>query len=320
MVEVLEETRTDEDTIEEYTLDILDKDETIKREVSTELLDISRQRITQGFVELAEEAKLVGVGNTPSVLMNEVLPEITEVTRPTSDFISWKIEEGIEQSVESLGDVINEVTTVRFDVGQLMKWPHRNSDGVMICEFKLVYKFLPGGGGVVTESDPLVVAEAVTSRVSVLPMVGSEFQTGLSAAVGGEDRWCLSSGDVSDKVGHVAGRSDARMVPVEHLLFFSEVHDVMLSWLRPTVALTSQFFLSDEGEDVEVPLYVNDDQPVRRTKVYFCDMDKGPQMTEGTHGVGPTGDRWDCQSILDMWYKWYNWMDTQLWDPGLAGG
>ena len=160
------------------------------------------------------------------------------------------------------------------------------------------------------------MAEAVTSRVSVLPTVGSKFQTGLSAAVGGEDRWCLSSGDVLDKVGHVAGRSDARMVPVEHLLLFSEVHNVMLSWLRPTVALTSQFFLSDEGEDVEVPLYVNDDQPVRRTKVYFGDMDKGPQMTEGTHGVGPTGDRWDGQSILDMWYKLYNWMDTQLWDPG----
>ena len=103
MVEVLEETRTDEDTIEEYTFDILDKDEMIKREVSTELLDISRQWITQGFVELAEEAKLVGVGNTPSVLMNEVLPEISEVTRLTSDSISWKIEEGIEQSVESLG-------------------------------------------------------------------------------------------------------------------------------------------------------------------------------------------------------------------------
>ena len=34
MVEVLEEIRTDEDTIEEYTFDILDKDETIKREVS----------------------------------------------------------------------------------------------------------------------------------------------------------------------------------------------------------------------------------------------------------------------------------------------
>ena len=59
-----------------------------------------------------------------------------------------------------------------------------------------------------------MVAEAVTSRVSVLPTVGSKFQTGLSAAVGGEDRWCSSSGNVLDKAGHVVGRLDARMVLV----------------------------------------------------------------------------------------------------------
>ena len=174
---------------------------------------------------------------------------------------------------------------------------------------------MPGGGGVVAESGPLVVAEAVTSRVSALPTVGSYIQTGLSAAVGGEDRWCLSSGDVLDKVGHVAGRSDVCMVPVEHLLLFSEVHYVMISWMQPVVALTSRFFLSDEGEDVEMPLYINDGRPVRRRKVYFGDVDKGPHMTEGTHGVGPTGDRWDGQRILDTWYKLCKWMNTQLWDP-----
>ena len=156
------------------------------------------------------------------------------------------------------------------------------------------------------------MAEAVTSRVSVLPTVGSKFQTGLSAAVGGEDRWCSSSGNILDKVGHVAGRLDARMVPGEHFLLFSEVHTVMLAWLRPTVALTSQFFLSDVGEEMEVPLPVIDDQPVRWTKAYFGDTEKYPQMTEGTHGVGPTGDRWDGQYILDVWYRLYNWMDTQL--------
>ena len=139
MVEVLEETRTDENTIEEYTYDSLDKDEMTKRKVSTdhELLDMSQKWITQGFLELAEEAKLVGVVKTPSVPMNEALPEITEITRPTSDPISWKIEEDVEQSVESLGEVIMEVTTVRFDVGQLMRWPDMNSDGMMICEFML---------------------------------------------------------------------------------------------------------------------------------------------------------------------------------------
>ena len=71
-----------------------------------------------------------------------------------------------------------------------------------------------GGGGFVVETGPLVVAEAVTSRVSALPTVGSDIQTGLSTAVGGEDRCSLSSGDYLDKVGHVAGLSEARTVPV----------------------------------------------------------------------------------------------------------
>ena len=133
---MLEETRTDEDT-EEYTFDILDKVETITREVSTELLDISRC----------------------------VLPEITEVTRPTSDSISWKIEEGIGQSVESLGEVINEVTTVRFDVGQLMKWPDRNSDGVMICEFKLESEMFSHGPAQ-REAEPVFESEMFTQVFS----------------------------------------------------------------------------------------------------------------------------------------------------------
>ena len=137
IVDVSEETRTDEGTIGEYTFDILGKNETVKREVSTEVLDISRQWIPQGFLELAEEAKLLGVGNTPSGIMTEVLPEIVEVTGPTSDSISWKIEEGIEESAVSLGEVMHEVSSIRFDVGQLMRWPDRNSDDALICEFQL---------------------------------------------------------------------------------------------------------------------------------------------------------------------------------------
>ena len=271
---------------------------------------------------------------TPSFLMNEVLSQITEITRLMCNSISWKIEEDIEQSVESLCEGTMEVPTVRFDVGQLMQWPDMNSAGVMICGFMLESEmfshgsarceaaksemFTPvfaGGGGVVAEAGPMVVAKAVTSRVSALPTVGSDIQTDLSAAAGGEDRLCLSSGDVLDNVGHGAGRSDARMVPVEHLLLFGEVHNVVLSWMRPVVVLTSKFFLSDEGEDVEMPLHINDGRPVRQRKVYFSDVDKCPQMTEGIHGVGPTGDRWDGQRILDTWCKLCKWMNTQLWDP-----
>ena len=159
------------------------------------------------------------------------------------------------------------------------------------------------------------MVEAVTSRVSALPAVGSDIQTGLSAAAGGEDRLCLSSGDVLDKVGHGAGRSDARMVPVEQLSSFGEVRNIVLSWMRPVVALTSQFFLSDEGEDMEMPLHINDGRPVRQRKVDFSYVKKCPQMTEGIHGVGPTGDRWDGQRILDTWCRLCKWMNTQHWDP-----
>ena len=343
VVDVSTKTRTNEGTTEVCAFDILCRNETTKREVFTELLDISRQWIPQGFLRLAEEAKFVGVGNTPSGMMTEILPEIAEVTGPTSDSISWKIEEDSEESAVSLGEVMHEVTSIRFDVGHLMRWPDGNSDDTLICEFQLeseLFSHSPArreaepvfvaaesemftpvfAGGVVTESEPPVVAEAVTSRVSVLPTVGSKFQTGLSAAVGGEDRWCLSLGGVLDQVGHVAGRLDARMVPVEQFLLFSKVHPVMLAWLRPMFALTSQFFLSDIEEDVEVPPSILNGQPVRRTEVCFGDENIGPQMTEGTHGVGPTGDRWDGKCILDVWYRLYKWMDTQLWDPGTILG
>ena len=216
-----------------------------------------------------------------------------------------------------------------------------NFAGMMICEFTLESEvfshgparreavpvfvsaeseFTPvlrGGGGGVTATGPLVVAEAVTSRVSALPTVGSDIQTGLSAAVGGENRCSLSSGDDLDKVGHGTGRSEARMAPVEHLFFFSTVHNVMLSWMRPMAALTSKFFLSDEREEVVLPPYVDANQPVCDRKLYFRDVDTSTQMTKGTHRVGPIGDRWDGQRILDTWYMWCLWMKTLLWDPKL---
>ena len=115
MVEVLEETKTDENTIAECTYGILDKNETTKQKVSTELLDMSQKLITREFFELAKEARIVRVEKTPSFLMNEVLPQITEITRPMCNSISWKIEEDIEQSVESLCEGTMEVPTIRFD-------------------------------------------------------------------------------------------------------------------------------------------------------------------------------------------------------------
>ena len=157
LVEVLEETRTDDNTIKECTYGILDQNETIKRKVSTELLDMSQKLITRGFLELAEEARIVRVEKTPSFLMKEVLPQITEITGPMCHSISWKIEEDIEQSVESLCEGTIEVPTVRCDVGQLMQWPDMNSAGVMICGFMLESEMFSHGPAQ-HEAEPVSVA------------------------------------------------------------------------------------------------------------------------------------------------------------------
>ena len=113
------------------------------------------------------------------------------------------------------------------------------------------------------------MVEAVTSRVSFLPVVGSDLLTGLSVAAGGTDQLFLSSGGILDKVGHGASRSGARIVPVERLLKLREVRDIMYSWMRPVAVLTSQFFLSDEGDNVEMPLRINDDRASLQQKVDF---------------------------------------------------
>ena len=336
-VEVVEETETVDITCEEYTDEHFIKNETTNLSVSTQLVDLPIMLMTRGFLELAEEARLVDVRLTPSGCMNAIIQQITEREEPMSKDISWKIDEVMERSVDAFCDVARTVPTAKFDIGRLMQWPDVKSTGMMICEFTLESEMFCQGpvwreaepvfvaaesevftpvftGGFVMETGPLVVAEAVTSRVSALPTVGSDFQTGLSTAVGRKDRCSLSSGDYSDKVGHVAGRSEARTVPVEHWSFFSTVYNVMPSWIRPMVVQTSEFFLSDEREAVDMPLCEENDRPVRPRKLYIHDVDTGAQMTKETHGVGPTGDRWDGLGMMDTWYMECIGRRTQLGD------
>ena len=111
----------------------------------------------------------------------------------------------------------------------MMQWPDNKSDGVMIDGIMLESEMSPVGsvwgaaepvllaaksevftpvvfaGGVVAAAAPLAVVEAVTARVSVLPVVGSELPTGLSAAVGVTEQLVVDLGDTLDKVGHGAG-------------------------------------------------------------------------------------------------------------------
>ena len=62
-------------------------------------------------------------------------------------------------------------------------------------------------GGVVAAAAPLAVVEAVTARVSVLPVVGSDLPTGLSVVVGVTKQLKVDLGNTLDKVGHGAGQS-----------------------------------------------------------------------------------------------------------------
>ena len=157
LVEVTQDTGTDDTMIEKCTYEVLDKNETTKRKVSTELLDISQQWVTRGFLALAEEARIVKVEKTQSFLVEKVLPQITEVTRPRCEAVSWRIEEDLGQSVDSFREGIAKVPTVSFDVGQLMQWPDVNSAGVMICGFMLESE-MPSLGYVRHAAAPVSVA------------------------------------------------------------------------------------------------------------------------------------------------------------------
>ena len=160
------------------------------------------------------------------------------------------------------------------------------------------------------------MVEAVTSRVSVLPVVGSDLLTGLSVAAGATDQLFLGSGGILDKVDHGAGQSCVCMVPVERLPELREVRDIMFSWMRPVAILTSQFFLSDEGVDLEMPLRINGGRVSLQQKVdfkygYIC-----PQKTEQVQRDGPTENRWDGHRILDIICWFSKWLNNQKLDPG----
>ena len=320
--------------------DVLDNNETTKRKLSTELLEIPQQSVTRGFLELAEEARNIGVEKKQSFLVEEVIPQPTEMTRPMIEPVSWTIDEDLGQSVEVICEGTARVPTVRFDGGQLMQWPDIKSAGVMIrgimlesemssigsvrraagpvsvaAESEMLTPVFAGGGGVVAEAAPLVVIETVTSRVSVLPMVGSDLLTGLSMAAGGTDQLFLGSGGILDKVDHGAGQSCVRMVPVERLPELREVRDIMFSWMWPVAVLISKFFLSDEEGDWEKPLRINGGRESLQQKVDFKNDYNCPQKTEQGKRDGPTENRCDGHLMLDIICWFCKWLNTQKWDP-----
>ena len=69
--------------------EVLDNNKTTDRKLSMKLLEIPLQLVTRGFLELAEEARKIGVEKKQSFLVEEVLPQVTEMTRPMIEPVSW---------------------------------------------------------------------------------------------------------------------------------------------------------------------------------------------------------------------------------------
>ena len=146
------------------------------------------------------------------------------------------------------------------------------------------------------------MVEAVTARVSVLPVVGSELLTGLSAATGVTDQLFLDSGSTLDKVGHGAGQSV--FVWFRRSVCRSCMKSVISSFLG-----TSQFFLSDEEGELEMPLRINGGRASLQQEVDFNYCYDCPQKIEQVERVGPTVNCWDCHHVIDIicWLcKWLN--------------
>ena len=133
------------------------KNETTKPTVSTELVNLPQKWITRGFLELAEEARLVDVRSTPSSCMDESIQQIPEMGEPISRDISGRIEEVVDRSVDSFSDVATRMPTVRVDLGQLMQWPNEKSTGIMFCEYTLESQMF-SHGPVWREAEPVFVA------------------------------------------------------------------------------------------------------------------------------------------------------------------
>ena len=85
-----EEASTDDTKIENCMYEALDNNEMTERKLSTELLEIPQQLVMRGFLELVEEARKIGVEKKQSFLVEEVLPQVTEMTRPMIKRLSLK--------------------------------------------------------------------------------------------------------------------------------------------------------------------------------------------------------------------------------------
>ena len=127
-------------------------------------------------------------------MVEEVLPQVTEMTRPMIEPVSWTTEEDLGQSVEVHGEGAARVPTVKFEACQMMQWPDIKSDGVMIDGIMLESEMSPVGY-VRDEAEPVSLAAK------------SELFTPVVFAGGGGGRCCGSP------PGHCRGSHSASLCP-----------------------------------------------------------------------------------------------------------
>ena len=302
--------------------------------VQTDLRNLPCKRIAGAFLRLAEEALLVDVGLTTFDGIEEIGPQRCGFGEAISKDISWRREDIVDHSVDfvlkeamrmptsvveedrSLQGSIEECTDeVRCAYARESQMPSqvpvvREAELVFVAtEFEVFTPVFMRESVVATA--PPVVAEAVTTRVSALPTVGSDFQTDLSTAVSREDQCMLGLSSTLDKVDHVAGQLSVRTVPVEDLLYFSAVFYVLPHVMRSLTVRTSTFFLSDDRGELPLPFWEREDRPIRISSVYVQEIDMRAQMTTKIHGVGPNGDRWDGIDVSGEWYMGRGWVKSR---------
>ena len=101
-VTVAEEASTDGATNKQCVDEVLDNKKTTTTKVSMDFLEIPQPSFTRGF--LAEEARNVCIENEHCFLVDEVLPQLTGMTRRVIEPVSWSLEEKLGQLVKVTRD------------------------------------------------------------------------------------------------------------------------------------------------------------------------------------------------------------------------
>ena len=108
-------------------------------------------------MEFAEEARNGGVESKQWFLVDEVLPQVTGMTKPVIEPVSRLLEEELGQFVEVTWEAQSRVTPVKYEAGHMMQWPDIKSDGVMIDGIMLESEMSPVGS-VRGAAEPVLLA------------------------------------------------------------------------------------------------------------------------------------------------------------------